>query len=65
MPRFTADEIALDGVEREALAGTQTTLDVLNAEQLLLSAQVPRWYKIWPRLVSGSATGVAGAIGRL
>jgi outer membrane protein len=58
-----ADEIALDGVEREALAGTQTTLDVLNAEQLLLSAQVTLVQNL-ASLVSGSY-GVAGAIGRL
>jgi outer membrane protein len=34
-----ADEIALDGVEREALLGSRTTLDVLNAEQTLLQAR--------------------------
>ena len=51
-----ADEIALDGVEREALAGTQTTLDVLNAEQLLLSAQVT--------LVQNLASLVSGLIRR-
>jgi outer membrane protein len=31
-----AQEIALDGVQREAIVGSRTTLDVLNAEQELL-----------------------------
>jgi outer membrane protein len=35
-----ANEIALDGVQREALVGSRTTLDVLNAEQELLDARV-------------------------
>ena len=35
-----AQEIALDGVQREAVVGSRTTLDVLNAEQELLSAKV-------------------------
>jgi outer membrane protein len=35
-----ANEIALDGVQREALVGARTTLDVLNAEQELLDARV-------------------------
>nr|MCU0889870.1 TolC family outer membrane protein [Rubritepida sp.] len=34
-----AQEIALDGVQREALVGSRTTLDVLNAEQELLTAR--------------------------
>ncbi len=33
-------EIALDGVRQEALVGSRTTLDVLDAEQELLDAQV-------------------------
>jgi outer membrane protein len=32
-----AQEIALDGVQREAIVGSRTTLDVLNAEQELLT----------------------------
>ncbi len=32
-----ASEIALDGVQREAIVGSRTTLDVLNAEQELLT----------------------------
>jgi outer membrane protein len=35
-----AAEIALDGVRQEAMAGTRTVLDVLNAEQELLDARV-------------------------
>jgi outer membrane protein len=61
--QITADEIALDGVEREALAGTQTTLDVLNAEQLLLSARTTLVQNL-ASLVSDSYS-LAGAIGRL
>jgi len=32
-----AQEIALDGVQREAIVGSRTTLDVLNAENELLN----------------------------
>ena len=35
-----ANEIALEGVRQEAEVGSQTTLDVLNAEQELLNARV-------------------------
>lgn len=35
-----ANRIALDGVEQEAQVGSRTTLDVLDAEQELLSSQV-------------------------
>ncbi len=35
-----ANEIALEGVKQEALVGSRTTLDVLNAEQELLDARV-------------------------
>jgi TolC family type I secretion outer membrane protein len=35
-----ANEIALDGVQREALVGSRTVLDVLDAEQELLDAKV-------------------------
>ena len=37
--QIRANEIALDGVQREALVGSRTTLDVLNAEQELLDAR--------------------------
>jgi len=35
-----ANELALEGVTQEALVGTRTTLDVLDAEQEYLNAQV-------------------------
>lgn len=35
-----SSEIALEGVEQEALVGSRTTLDVLDAEQELLNARV-------------------------
>ncbi len=35
-----ATEVALNGVRQEALVGSRTTLDVLNAEQELLNSQV-------------------------
>ena len=38
--QIRAQEIALDGVQREAIVGIRTTLDVLNAEQELLNARV-------------------------
>ncbi len=58
-----ANEIALEGVQREAIVGSRTTLDVLNAEQALLNAQVS--------LVQNVASSVtasynsAAAVGRL
>lgn len=38
--QVTANEIALEGVKQEEEVGSQTTLDVLNAEQELLNARV-------------------------
>ena len=35
-----ANEVALEGVEREAIVGSRTTLDVLNAQQALLNSRV-------------------------
>ncbi len=61
--QIRAAEIALDGVQREAIVGSRTTLDVLNAEQELLNART--------NLVQALATVVsqsyvlAAAIGRL
>ncbi|GAB0115588.1 TolC family outer membrane protein [Acidisoma sp. C75] len=37
---IAANQIALDGTEREAIVGSRTTLDVLNAQQLLLQSEV-------------------------
>lgn len=58
-----ANAIALDGTEREELVGTLTTLDVLNAQQLLLNSQVQQVQNI-ATLVNNSYT-IASAIGRL
>jgi outer membrane protein len=58
-----ANAIALDGTEREEIVGTRTTLDVLNAQQLLLQSQVQQVQNI-ATLVNNSYT-VAAAIGRL
>jgi outer membrane protein len=58
-----ANAIALDGTEREEIVGTRTTLDVLNAQQLLLNSQVQQVQNI-AQLVDNSYT-VASAIGRL
>lgn len=58
-----ASEIALDGVQREAIVGSRTTLEVLNQEQELLTNRV--------NLVQALATAVlqsyslAAAVGRL
>ena len=38
--QVAANELALEGVSQEALAGTRTTLDVLDAEQELVLSQV-------------------------
>ncbi len=58
-----SNEIALEGTEREAIVGTRTTLDVLNAEQLLLNSQVTLVQNL-ANLV-GASYSVAGAVGRL
>ena len=58
-----ASEIALDGVQREAIVGSRTTLEVLNQEQELLVNRT--------NLVQALATAVlqsyslAAAVGRL
>ena len=38
--QIRANEIALEGVEREAIVGSRTTLDVLNAQQALLNSRI-------------------------
>jgi len=58
-----ANEVALEGVEREAIVGSRTTLDVLNAQQALLTSQV-QLVQALSQLVTASYT-VASAIGRL
>ncbi len=58
-----ANALALDGTERQELVGTSDTLDVLNAQELLLNSQVQQVQNI-ATLVNNSYT-VASAIGRL
>jgi outer membrane protein len=58
-----ANAIALDGTEREEIVGTRTTLDVLNAQQLLLQSQDQQVQNIG-NLVTESYS-LAAAIGRL
>jgi len=61
--QIRANQVALQGVEREAIVGSRTTLDVLNAQQALLSSQETLVQNL-AQLVSASY-GVASAIGRL
>ena len=58
-----ANEIALEGVEREAIVGSRTTLDVLNAQQTLLNSRVSLVQNL-AQIVTDSYQ-VAAAIGRL
>ena len=58
-----ANQIALEGTQREAIVGSRTTLDVLNAEQLLLNSRVTLVQNL-ANLVNNSY-GVAAALGRL
>ena len=61
--QIRANEVALEGVEREAIVGSRTTLDVLNAQQLLLTSRTSLVQNL-AQLVNASY-GVAAAIGRL
>ncbi|HUB48338.1 MAG TPA: TolC family outer membrane protein [Acetobacteraceae bacterium] len=61
--QIRANEIALEGVEREAIVGSRTTLDVLNAQQTLLTSRVSLVQDL-AQLVTASYE-VAAAIGRL
>lgn len=61
--QIRANEIALEGVEREAIVGSRTTLDVLNAQQLLLNSRTTLVQNL-AQLVNASY-GVAAAVGRL
>ena len=58
-----ANQIALEGTQREAIVGSRTTLDVLNAEQLLLNSRVTLVQNL-ANLVNNSYA-VAAALGRL
>ncbi len=58
-----ANEIALEGTQREAIVGSRTTLDVLNAEQALLQSRVTLVQNLANLVTSSYA--VASAVGRL
>ncbi len=58
-----ANEIALEGTQREAVVGSRTTLDVLNAEQALLQSRSTLVQNL-ANLVT-SSYNVASAVGRL
>ena len=58
-----ANEIALEGVEREAIVGSRTTLDVLNAQQALLNSRTTLVQNL-AQVVTASYQ-VAAAVGRL
>jgi len=58
-----SNEVALEGVQREAIVGSRTTLDVLNAEQTLLNSRVTLVQNL-ASLVTASYQ-VAQAVGRL
>ena len=61
--QIRANEIALEGVEREAIVGSRTTLDVLNATQLLLTSRTTLVQNLAQVITASYA--VAVAIGRL
>jgi outer membrane protein len=61
--QIRANSIALEGVEREAIVGSRTTLDVLNAEQSLLTSRVTLVQNL-AALINASYT-LAQAVGRL
>ncbi len=61
--QIRADEIALEGVQREAIVGSRTTLDVLNAEQELLNSRTTLVQSL-AQLVNASYV-MAQAVGRL
>lgn len=58
-----AGTVALDGVERQAIVGTSTTLEVLQQQSTLLQAQVALVQSLSNMVVS--SYNVASAIGRL
>ncbi len=61
--QIKANEVALEGTQREAIVGSRTTLDVLNAEQVLLNSRTTLVQNL-ASLVTASYQ-VAGAVGRL
>lgn len=61
--QIKAEAIALDGTEREELVGTRTVLDVLNAQEALLSAQIQQVQNISQMVVYSYS--LAAAMGQL
>lgn len=61
--QIRANQIALEGVEREAIVGSRTTLDVLNATQLLLTSRTTLVQNLSQVVIASYS--VAVAIGRL
>ena len=61
--QIRANQIALEGTEREAIVGSRTTLDVLNATQLLLNSRTTLVQNL--SQVINASYAVAAAIGRL
>ena len=61
--QIRSNQIALEGVQREAIVGSRTTLDVLNAEQTLLNSRVTLVQNL-ANFVTASYS-VAAAVGRL
>ena len=61
--QIRANQIALEGVQREAIVGSRTTLDVLNAEQALLNSRVTLVQNL-ANLITASYS-LAASLGRL
>jgi outer membrane protein len=61
--QIRANQIALEGVEREAIVGSRTTLDVLNATQALLQSRTTLVQNL-SQVITASYS-VAVSIGRL
>jgi outer membrane protein len=61
--QIRANQVALEGVEREAIVGSRTTLDVLNAQQALLQSQTNLVQALAQLIIA--SYNVAAAIGRL
>ena len=61
--QIRSNQIALEGTQREAIVGSRTTLDVLNAEQILLNSRTTLVQNL-SSLVTASYQ-VTSAVGRL
>jgi outer membrane protein len=61
--QIRANQIALEGVQREAIVGSRTTLDVLNAQQALLNSRVTLVQNLASLVIASYAS--AASIGRL